>query len=389
MRKKRYLLAPGPTPVIEEALLEMAMPILHHRTPQFSAIIGEAKEGLKYLFQTKGDVLILCASGTGAMEGSVSNLFSPGDNVIVINGGKFSERWVDICGAYGLNVQEINVEWGKAVDPSIVRDTLKKNKGIKGVFVQASETSTTVAHPVKELAEIVRDMADTILVVDGISGVGVFDIPMDKWGIDVLVSGSQKALMLPPGLSFVALSDKAWQFSEDAKLPRYYFDFRKERDKLRDNTTAYTPAISLIVGLRKVLQNIREEGLETIFARHESLAMAARAAIIALGLRLLAPDSPSNCATGFFVPDGIDGGKFARFLRDELGITIAGGQGHLKGKILRIAHMGYIDMFDIIVAISGLEMAFKRFGYNVEFGRGVAAAQEILYKEVPKVSKVN
>lgn len=386
MRKKKYLLAPGPTPVIEEALLEMAMPILHHRTPQFSAIIEEAKEGLKYLFQTKGDVLILCASGTGAMEGSVSNLFSPGDNVIVINGGKFSERWVDICGAYGLNVQEINVEWGKAVDPSIVRDTLKKNKGIKGVFVQASETSTTVAHPVKELAEIVRDMADTILVVDGISGVGVFDIPMDKWGIDVLVSGSQKALMLPPGLSFVALSDKAWQFTEDAKLPRYYFDFRKERDKLRDNTTAYTPAISLIVGLRKVLQNIMEEGLETIFARHESLATAARAAILALGLRPLAPDSPSNCATGFFVPDGIDGGKFARFLRDELGITIAGGQGHLKGKILRVAHMGYVDMFDIIVAISGLEMALKRFGYNIEFGRGVAAAQKILYKEVPKVN---
>ncbi|MFV1951171.1 MAG: alanine--glyoxylate aminotransferase family protein [Nitrospinota bacterium] len=386
MRKKKYLLAPGPTPVIEEALLEMAMPILHHRTPQFSAIIEEAKEGLKYLFQTKGDVLILCASGTGAMEGSVSNLFSPGDNVIVINGGKFSERWVDICGAYGLNVQEINVEWGKAVDPSIVRDTLKKNKGIKGVFVQASETSTTVAHPVKELAEIVRDMADTILVVDGISGVGVFDIPMDKWGIDVLVSGSQKALMLPPGLSFVALSDKAWQFTEDAKLPRYYFDFRKERDKLRDNTTAYTPAISLIVGLRKVLQNIMEEGLETIFARHESLATAARAAILALGLRPLAPDSPSNCATGFFVPDGIDGGKFARFLRDELGITIAGGQGHLKGKILRVAHMGYVDMFDIIVAISGLEMALKRFGYNIEFGRGVKAAQKILYKEVSKVN---
>jgi aspartate aminotransferase-like enzyme len=379
MRKKIYLLTPGPTPVIEDVLLEMARPILHHRTPQFSAIIAEVKEGLQYLFQTKNDVLILNASGTGAMEGSVSNLFSSGDSVIVINGGKFGERWMEICRSYGLNVKEISVEWGKAVDPSIVRDILKRDKGIKGVFVQASETSTTVTHPVKELAEIVRDIDDTILVVDGISAVGVFDLPMDKWGIDVLVSGAQKGLMLPPGLSFVGLSDKGWRFSEDADLPRYYFDFRKERDNLRANTTAYTPAISLIVGLRKVLQDIREDGLETIFARHERLAMATRAGIVALGLRLLAPEAPSNGVTGFFLPDGVDGGRFARLLRDDLGIIMAGGQGHLKGKILRIAHMGYIGIFDIIVVIAGLEMALKRFGYKVEFGKGIAAAQEIFW----------
>ncbi|MEK6539908.1 MAG: alanine--glyoxylate aminotransferase family protein [Deltaproteobacteria bacterium] len=376
--KKEFLLAPGPTPVPDRVLLAMAQPMIHHRTPQFSAIFAEVKEDLKYLFQTKQDVLILAASGTGAMEGSVTNLFSPGDEVIVINGGKFGERWGKISESYGLKVHWLNVEWGKAVDPKDVKKILDANPKIKGIMVQASETSTAVAHPVKELAQFTKNRQDCLLIVDGITAVGVFPVPMDELGIDVLVSGSQKAFMLPPGLAFAALSEKAWKFMETAKCPRFYFDFKKERKNLKDNTTAYTPAASLIIGLREALRMIKEEGLENVFARHNRLARATRAAVKAMNLKPLAPDSPSDATTGVYVPEGVDGGKLVKYLRDDMGITLAGGQDHLKGKILRIAHLGYIDTFDIIVAISSIEMALRKFGYKMEFGKGVAAAQEIL-----------
>ena len=372
------MLAPGPTPVPDRVLLAMAQPMIHHRTPQFSAIFAEVKEDLKYLFQTKQDVLILAASGTGAMEGSVTNLFSPGDEVIVINGGKFGERWGKISESYGLKAHWLNVEWGKAVDPKDVKKILDANPKIKGIMVQASETSTAVAHPVKELAQFTKNRQDCLLIVDGITAVGVFPVPMDELGIDVLVSGSQKAFMLPPGLAFAALSEKAWKFMETAKCPRFYFDFKKERKNLKDNTTAYTPAASLIIGLREALRMIKEEGLENVFARHNRLARATRAAVKAMNLKPLAPDSPSDATTGVYVPEGVDGGKLVKYLRDDMGITLAGGQDHLKGKILRIAHLGYIDTFDIIVAISSIEMALRKFGHKMEFGKGVAAAQEIL-----------
>lgn len=376
--KKRFLLAPGPTPVPENVLLAMAQPMIHHRTPQFSQIFAEVKEGLRFLFQTKQDVLMLAASGTGAMEGSITNLFSPGDEVLVINGGKFGERWGKISEAYGLKVHWLNVEWGKAVLPSDVKKSLESNPKIKGILVQASETSTTVAHPIKELAELTKTRQDCLLIVDGITSVGVFPTPMDEWGIDVLVSGSQKAFMLPPGLAFVALSEKAWKFMETAKCPRFYFDFKKERKNLKDNTTAYTPAASLIIGLREAINMLKEEGLENVFVRHNRLARATRAAMKAIGLKLLAPDNPSDATTGVYMPEGVDGGKFVKYLRDDMGITMAGGQDHLKGKILRIAHLGYIDTFDIVIAVSSIEIALKKFGHKVEFGRGVAAAQEIL-----------
>jgi len=375
--KKRYLLAPGPTPVPEAALLAMAQPMIHHRTPQFSEIFKETAELLKYVFQTSEDVLILAASGTGAMEGSIVNLYSPGDEVIVINGGKFGERWGKISEAYGLKVHWIKVEWGKAVNPADVKKLLDENPKVKGVLVQASETSTTAAHPVKELAALTKDR-DCLLIVDGITAVGVFDVPMDAWGVDVLVSGSQKAFMLPPGLAFAALSQKAWKFQETAKCPRFYFDFKKERKNLKDNTTAYTPAVSLIIGLNAALKMIKEEGLENTFKRHDRLARATRAAGAALGLKPLAPDAPSNAATGVFVPEGVDGGKLVKYLRDEVGVTMAGGQDHLKGKILRIAHLGYVDTFDIIISIAAIEMALAKFGHKVELGKGVAAAQQIL-----------
>ncbi len=375
--RKKYLLAPGPTPVPESVLLAMAQPVVHHRTPQFSEVFKETAELLKYVFQTKEDVLILASSGTGAMEGAVVNLFSPGDEVIVINGGKFGERWGKISESYGLKVHWINVEWGRAVDPETVKDVLAKNQNVRGILCQASETSTTVLHPVKELAELTRER-DCIIVVDGITAVGVVDIPMDRWGIDVLVSGSQKAFMLPPGLAFISLSEKAWRFCDDARCPKFYFDLKKERKNLARHTTAYTPAVSLITGLREALALIKEEGLENVFARHARLARATREAMKALGLKLLAPENPSPAATGVYVPDGIDGGKFVKYLRDDMGVTLAGGQDHLKGRIFRIAHLGYIDTFDIIIAISAVEMALKRFGHKVELGRGVGTAQEIL-----------
>ena len=379
--KKKYLLAPGPTPVPEHVALEMAQPMVHHRTPQFSKIFAEAAETAKYLFQTQQDVLILASTGTGGMEGCVTNLFSPGDKVLVINGGKFGERWGKISESYGLKVVWHNVEWGQAVDPKTVEDILNKQKDIRAIMVQASETSTTAAHPIEALSKLTRDHDDILLIVDGITGVGVFNLPMDEWGIDALVTGSQKALELPPGLALVGLSEKAWKFNESASCPRFYFDFKKERKNLANQTSAYTPSVSLVIGLRRVLLDIKEEGLENVYRRHERLTRATHAAVKAMGLKQIAPDSPASSATGIFIPEGIDGGKLVKFIRDDMGVTLAGGQDHWKGKVVRIAHLGYIDSFDIIIAISALEMGLKKFGHDVTLGKGVAAAQEVLLED--------
>jgi len=377
--KKKYLLSPGPTAVPETVLAKMAEPMIYHRTPQFSAIFAEVKKGLKYVFQTEEEVLILASSGTGAMEATITNLFSKGDKVIVVNGGKFGERWGQIAETYGLETIEIKVEWGQAVDVNDVKELLEKDPHIKAVLMQASETSTTVMHPVKEIAGLTKDR-DILLVVDGITAVGVTDLSMDKIGIDVLLSGSQKAFMLPPGLAFIALSQKAWGFAARSELPKFYFDLKTENKNQVSgkDTTAYTPAISLIIGLAEVLRLVKEEGLENLFNRHATLARATRAAVKALGLKLLAPDAPADSATGAYVPEGVDGGKLVKFLRDDMGVTIAGGQDHLKGKIIRIAHLGYYDTFDIIIAISSIEMALIKLGHKIELGKGVAAAQQIL-----------
>jgi len=376
--KKTYLLAPGPTPVPETVNLEMAAPMVHHRTPQFSKIFGEAAEDAKYLFQTKQDVIILASTGTGGMESCITNLFSPGDKVLVINGGKFGERWGKISESYGLEPVWINVEWGQAVDPKEVKAALDKDKDIRAILVQASETSTAVAHPIEALSKLTRDRDDILLVVDGITGVGVFPLPMDEWGIDAIVTGSQKALELPPGLALVALSEKAWKFADQSKCPHFYFDLKKERKNLANQTSAYTPAVSLVIGLRAVLKSFKEEGIENVHKRHNRLARATRAATKALGLNMVAPDAPADSLTGVFLPEGIDGGKIVKSLRDDFGVTLAGGQDQWKGKIIRIAHLGYVDTFDTIVAISAIEMALKKFGHAVELGKGVAAAQEIL-----------
>lgn len=376
--KKTYLLAPGPTPVPETVNLEMAAPMVHHRTPQFSKIFAEAAENAKYLFQTQQDVIILASTGTGGMESCITNLFSPGDKVLVVNSGKFGERWGKISESYGLAPIWLNVEWGQAVDPAEVKAMLDKDRDIRAILVQASETSTTVSHPIEALSKLTRDRDDILLVVDGITGVGVFPLPMDEWGIDAMVTGSQKALELPPGLALVALSEKAWKFADQSQCPHFYFDLKKERKNLGNQTTAYTPAVSLVIGLRAVLKSIKEEGLENVHKRHNRLARATRAAAKALGLKMIAPDAPADSATGVFLPEGIDGGKIVKSLRDDFGVTLAGGQDQWKGKIIRIAHLGYVDTFDTIIAISAIEMALKKFGHPVELGKGVAAAQNIL-----------
>lgn len=375
---KRYLLAPGPTPVPSEALLAMAMPIIHHRSPDFLPVLDAAKNGLKWLYQTKNDVLILCSTGTGGMVGAVNNFFSHGDKVLTVNGGKFGERWTKICKAYGLQAEEIIVEWGYAVKPETVEAKLKNDPSIKGVFVQASETSTGVYHDIEALAKVVKKYENTILIVDAISAIVAHDLRMDEWGIDVMIGGSQKGVMLPPGLAFVGISEKAWKFSEKSKCPRFYFNFKKERENLAKNQTNFTSPVTLIIGLNESIKLLQKEGLENIFKRHERLANATRAAVKALGLELYPKESPSNSVTAVCAPAGIDGQAIYKNLMEKYGITAAGGQDHVKGKIFRIAHLGYADTFDVITAIAGLEMVLKGMGHPVKLGAGVAAAEELL-----------
>jgi aspartate aminotransferase-like enzyme len=373
---KQYLLSPGPTPIPNEVSLAMSETMIHHRTPQFNKVFEEARQGLKKLFGTKNDVLMLASSGTGAMEASIANLFSPGDKVLVINGGKFGERWLNISNAYGLNPIDLKVEWGKAVRVEEVERQLKAHPDLQGVMVQASETSTTALHPVKEIAKLTKN--GPLFIVDGVTAVGVLSLPVDEWGIDVLVTGSQKALMLPPGLGFIALSDRAWDKSKKAKLPRFYFDLNLERKNQQKGSGAFTPAVSLIFGVRASLNMMEREGLNRVYARHARMSRATRAAAVALGLKLLAPDDPSPAATGIFLPQGIDADRVLEYLRDHMHVVLAEGQDQLKGKVIRIAHVGYMGAFDVITAVAALEMALRKFGAEIPFGRGVAAAQEVL-----------
>ncbi len=375
---KRYLLAPGPTPVPAEILLSMAAPIIHHRSPDFLPVLDSAKKGLQWLYQTKNDVLILSSTGTGGMVGAVKNFFNQGDEVLVVNSGKFGERWTKICQAYGLKVEEIVVEWGYAVKPEEVEERLKKNKNLTGVFVQASETSTGVYHDIQTLSSIVRKYEDTLFVVDAISALVAHDLRTDEWGIDIMVGGSQKGVMLPPGIAFVSVSEKAWKKAETSYIPKFYFNFKKERENLAKNQTNFTSPVTLIIGLNTGLKMLQAEGLENVFKRHERLAHATRKAVQAIGLELYPKESPANSVTAIMTPPGIDGQAVYKNLREKYGITAAGGQDRAKGKIFRIAHLGYADRFDIITAIAGIEMVLKGMGYHVTLGTGVAVAQALL-----------
>ena len=375
--QKRYLLAPGPTAIPPEVLLKMAEPIIHHRNPLFETVVEEVRENLKYLFGTKNEVLIFASSGTGAMEGAITNMLSPGDKAIVVRSGKFGERWTNICKAYGVESVNIDIPWGEILDPAQIEKALKENPDAKAVYVQATETSTGNKFPVKEIAAIVKNYPNTLMVVDGITGVGVFELPMDAWGIDILVSGSQKALMLPPGLAFAGVSDKAWTFNKASKIPKFYFNWAKELDNLKKNQTNFTPAISLIIGLREALKMIREEGLENIYRKIDILAKATREAAEALGLKVFAKD-PSPAVTAICAPEGIDGQAIYKTLWKKYGVTGAGGQDQLKGKIFRIATLGYAEKYDVITAIAALEFTLRDLGYTFEMGTGVAKAVNAL-----------
>jgi aspartate aminotransferase-like enzyme len=378
--RKNYLLTPGPTPLPPQVLEAMARPIIHHRTPQFQAILKEASEGLKYVFQTAGDVFILASSGTGAMEAAVANLLSAGDTALTIQAGKFGERWTEICSSYGINAEPLDVEWGRAVDPKEIERMLKANPKIKAVFATLCETSTGVANDIEAIGKVVKD-SPAALVVDAISGLGAIDLKTDAWSCDAVVCGSQKGLMLPPGLGFVSFSPKAWELAESSRCPKYYFDL-KEAKKAYDKTdTPFTPAITLIIALNETLKMLKQDGLENVFARHRKMAEATRKAVKALGLELFAPTAASDVVTAVNVPQGIDGEKLVKVMRDSHGITIAGGQSELKGKVFRIAHMGFIEEFDIIAGIVCLEKVLAQMGYKFVLGVGVKAAQEEFLKK--------
>ncbi len=375
--KKTYLLTPGPTAIPETVRSVFSQPIIHHRTPAFEKLFENCKEGLKYLFQTKQDVLMLAATGTGAMEAAVTNVFCKGDTVITVNAGKFGERWGKIAKAYGLNPVEIKIAWGEAVTAAQLEDAIKKNPNARGILFQASETSTGTRMPTQEICAI-AGRAGMISVCDAITACGVFELPMDAWGIDVLITGSQKALMLPPGLAMIALSERAWAANAKSDLPRFYFDLAKERKSLPTNQTAWTPAITLIQGLEESLRLIREEGLSNLFKRHEQLARATRAGCAAMGLDTLSKTSPSTAVTAVLLPASIgDGKKVPKLLRDKYGITVVGGQDDYTGKIVRLSHFGYCDKFDVVTVLAGLELALHELGHKVEFGKAVGAALKV------------
>ena len=375
--KKKLLFTPGPTPIPPEALLAMAQPIDYHRSEDTVVLIKDVLEKLKHVFQTENDVLFLTSSGTGSMEGAVANLLSRGDKVIVIRSGKFGERWADICTAFGVEVIPIDVTWGNAVEPQAVETRLTEHPDVQAVYATLCETSTGVLHDIEALAHLTR-VRPTLLVVDAVSGLGADDLQMDNWGVDVVVSCTQKGLMTPPGLAVVALNQRAWDAVERSDLPKYYFDFRKAYESGLDGSVPYTPAVTLLTALQCALNRICEEGIHNTIARHSRLATATRSAVKALGLSLFATP-PANTVTAIRLPEAVDGKAFVNLMLDEYGITYAGGQSQLSGKIVRIAHLGWMNENDVIVAISAFERGLMEIGCDVPIGAGVTAAQEVFH----------
>lgn len=358
-------------------MLKMAEPIIHHRNPEFQEILTRVNENLRYLFQTTKPVLTLTCSGTGGVEATFVSLFSPGDTVIAVNGGKFGERWVAMPKTFGLNAVEIRVPWGQAVTEQELAETLKRHPAAKAVYLTHSETSTGTATDVRRMAQIIREHSQALVCVDGITAVGAHELRFDEWGIDVCVTGSQKGLMIPPGLAFVALSDRAIAAMRSAKLPSFYFDLRRALKAYEKNDTPWTPAVSLIIGADAALQMIRAEGVENVWRRHERLALALRAGILAMGLKLFS-GSPSYAVTPVWVPEGIEWKAFNKTLKTDNGITIAGGQDEFAGKIFRVSHLGYYDDLDMITVAAAIERSLLHNGFRMEPGAGITAVQRAL-----------
>jgi aspartate aminotransferase-like enzyme len=380
MNDKLMLMIPGPTPVPEAALLALAKHPIGHRTSEFSNILAEVTENLKWLHQTQSDVLTLNVSGTGAVEAGIINFLSPGDRILVGSNGKFGERWVEVGQAYGLNVEEVKVEWGKPLDPAVFAEKLQADtqKQIKAVIITHSETSTGVLNDLESINRHVKAHGEALIIVDAVTSLGAFNLPVDAWGLDIVASGSQKGYMIPPGLGFVSVSPKAWEAYKTAKLPKYYLDLGKYRKATAKNTTPFTPPVNLIVALHTTLRIMKEEGLESIFARHERLKNATRAAIQGLNLPLLAADSSASPAITAVAPQGIESDKIRSLMKKRFDIALAGGQDHLSNKIFRIGHLGFVSDRDILSCIASLEVTLTELGYeDFNPGSGIAAAVRV------------
>jgi len=375
---RNRLFTPGPTSVPAQVLLEMAAPIIHHRTEEFIKIASEALENLKYVFRTKNDVFIMASSGTGAMEASVVNFLSAGDRVVVISGGKFGERFKEICAAYKLEVIPIDVEWGKRLPAERVREVLTANKGVKAVFGTLCETSTGTHFDVEKISGVVAAFEDTIFVVDAVSALGAVPCLTDEWKIDIVVTGSQKALMLPPGLAFMSVSEKAWARTENSNLPKYYLNLKKYRKALAKSDFPFTIPVSLVVGLRKSLEMIKNATIEKLWEEHHVRAEATRQAFQAAGLKLFS-ESPSDAVTAVLLPEGVDGDKLVKGLRTRYGISVAGGQDHLKGKVIRISHLGWQDEYDALTAITAVGVGLRQAGCDIDMAKGLSLAEKILF----------
>ena len=378
--RKNYLMTPGPTPVPSEVLLAQARPMIHHRTPDFNAVVRECVEGLKYVFQTQAsDVLIFASSGTGAMESSIVNCFCAGDKVLVGYNGKFGQRMASISKAYGLEVTVLEYGWQQIVDPVDIKRFLAENPDTRGVIVTQSETSSGVLNDIESIGRIVKEYPECVFIVDSITGIGAVECKTDEWSLDVVMTGSQKGLMLPPGLAAVTVSPKAWKAYGRSTLPKFYFDWMKYLKNLEQDTTPFTPAVSLMIGLAEAIKLIREEGIENVIARHARLAEATRKGCEALGLELFAPaEGRGNAVTPVWVPEGIDGKKLVNIMKNKHGVTIAGGQDDYTGRIFRVGHLGYFGDFDIITTLAALEMALLELGYVFEPGTGIKAAELVL-----------
>jgi len=377
---KQYLMTAGPTPLPPRVSQVMAEPITYHRAPAFVDVYERALERLPKVFKTGNDVLSFAASGSGAMESAVANLVVPGESAVVASAGKFGQRWAELCDAFGADTIQLEFEWGEKVNPERVDEALGAlDRPVRALFTTQSETSTGVLNDVRALAEVARTH-NTILAVDAISGLGAVDLPQDEWGVDVVIAGSQKSLMTPPGLAFASVSERALAAAAENPGRRYYFDWATTATGQREQpaNSPFTPAVTLWRALDVALDLIFEEGLEDVFERHAILARAARAGIEAMGLERFGPDDPdANVVTVARMPDSIDGAAVPKLMRDRFGITVAGGQGHLKGKIVRIAHCGYYGAFDIVVALTGLEMAVRELGHDAEPGAAVGGAERV------------
>jgi len=370
------LFTPGPTPLQPAVREALARPILHHRTDEFRRVFQDCTAGLKRFLKTSHDTLVLACSGTGGMEAALTNTLSPGDAMLALVAGSFGERWAAIGKAYGMDVRVLEAPWGEAVAPERVAEALDRDPHIRAVFVQLSESSTGAAHDVEALARITAARKDTLLVVDAISGAGAMRLETEAWGVDVVVVGSQKALALPPGLAFLAVGPRACERMESARAPRFYFDLRRERKAQGAGESAFTPAISHVVALKAALDFVDGlGGVDTLVRNAGTLAAATRAAAGALGLPLVAPRAHGDALTALYPPTGIDSGAIVKGLKAEFASTVAGGQGALKGKILRIAHLGYYDATDILGLLATLEIVLRRLGHRFELGAGLAAAE--------------